>query len=177
MLKISVDFQIPFPRSLVYATYRDELVELGLSLPNVKSLELKSHQKINQQVYLEIEWHGGGNIPNAARKLLSKSLFDWTEYDVWNNQTFTVDWHIRTHAYQEAISLSGQNRFLDQGDRTLVKNRGLLQVDLSAIHGVPSFTRNQMVSWIEKLLAKRIEPNLIQMGRNVESYLEQIRQS
>jgi hypothetical protein len=174
MLEISVDSQLPFSRSLVYVTYRDNLIELGADLPNVRSLQLKSRQETDQQVLIELEWRGGGDLPAAARKLLSEDLFNWTEYDVWDNHAFTVDWRIETHAYQEAVSLAGQNRFLDQGDYTLVESRGSLSVDLNAIHGMPSFLRDQMLHWVEELLAKKIEPNLVQMGQNVQKYLERM---
>jgi hypothetical protein len=177
MIEIAVDVQVPFSRSLVYATYRDQLIKLGATLPNVRSLQLKSRQETDQQVRLELEWRGGGDIPAAARKLLNENLFNWTEYDVWDNQAFTVDWRIETHAYREAVLLAGQNRFLDQGDRTVVENRGSLKVDLSAIHGVPPFLRDQMVHWVEGLLAQKIEPNLLQMGQNVQQYLEQTQRS
>ncbi len=42
MIEIAVDVQVPFSRSLVYTTYRDQLIELGAALPNVRSLQLKS---------------------------------------------------------------------------------------------------------------------------------------
>ncbi len=87
MIKISVDSQVSFSRSLVYATYRDKLMELGLYLPNVRSLQLKSRQEAERLV---LEWHGGGDIPAAARALLSEELFTWTEYDIWDNNEFTV---------------------------------------------------------------------------------------
>jgi len=173
MIKISVDSQVSFSRSLVYATYRDKLMELGPYLPNVRSLQLKSRQEADQQVRLVLEWHGGGDIPSAARSLLSEELFTWTEYDVWDNNKFTVDWRIETHAYREAVFLAGKNRFLDQGDRTLVESRAELRIDLSAMHGVPPFLRSQLVHLVEELLAKKIEPNLVQMGQSVQKYLEQ----
>jgi hypothetical protein len=173
MIKISVDSQVSFSRSLVYATYRDKLMELGPYLPNVRSLQLKSRQEADQQVRLVLEWHGGGDIPSAARSLLSEELFTWTEYDVWNNNEFTVDWRIETHAYREAVFLAGKNRFLDQGDLTLVESRAELRIDLSAMHGVLPFLRSQLVHLVEELLAKKIEPNLVQMGQSVQKYLEQ----
>jgi hypothetical protein len=173
MIEISVDSQVSFARSLVYATYRDKLLELGPSLPNVRSLQLKSRQEADQQVRLEIEWHGGGDIPAAARALLSEELFTWTEYDVWDSHAFTVDWRIETHAYREAVVLAGTNHFLDQGNHTLVASRGELRIDLSAIHGTSPFLLGQLVHRLEALLAKKIEPNLVQMGQTVQMYLEQ----
>lgn len=172
MIKISVDAQISFPRALVYATYRDRLMELGPDLPNVRSLQLKSRQEADQQVQLVLEWHGGGDIPAAARTLLSEELFTWTEYDVWDNNECAVDWRIETHAYQEAVFCAGRNHFLDQGSCTLVESRAEVRIDLSAIHGIPPFLRSRLVNLVEELLAKKIEPNLVQMGQIVQKYLE-----
>ncbi len=73
--------------------------------------------------------------------------------------------------------LAGQNRFLDHGDRTLVENRGSLKIDLSALQGMPPFLLDQMVHWVEGLLVKKIELNLVQMGQNVQQYLEQTQRS
>lgn len=172
-IKISVDSQVSFSRDLVYANYRDKLMELSPDLPNVRSLHLKSRQETDRQVQLVLEWHGGGDIPSAARALLSEELFTWTEYDVWDNNEFTVDWRIETHAYQEAVFCAGKNRFLDRGNCTLVESRAEVRIDLSAIHGVSPFLRGQLVHWVEGLLAKKIEPNLVQMGQSVQKYLEQ----
>jgi hypothetical protein len=172
-IEISVDSQVSFSRDLVYATYQDKLMELSPDLPNVRSLHLKSRHETDRQVQLVLEWHGGGDIPSAARALLSEELFTWTEYDVWDNNEFTVDWRIETHAYQEAVFCAGKNRFLDRGNCTLVESRAEVRIDLSAIHGVSPFLRGQLVHWVEGLLAKKIEPNLVQMGQSVQKYLEQ----
>lgn len=172
-IEISVDSQVSFSRDLVYATYRDKLMELGTDLPNVRSLHLKSRQETDRQVQLVLEWYGGGDIPSAARALLSEELFTWTEYDLWENNEFTVDWRIETHAYQEAVFCAGKNRFLDRGNFTLVESRAEVRIDLSTIHGVPPFLLGQLVHSVEGLLAKKIEPNLVQMGQSVQKYLEQ----
>jgi hypothetical protein len=97
----------------------------------------------------------------------------WTEYDVWDNNEFTVDWRIETHAYREAVFCFGKNRFLDKDNSTLVESRCELRIDPSAIQGVPTFLLGQLVHLVEELVAKKIEPNLVQMGQNVQKYLEQ----
>jgi hypothetical protein len=173
MIKISVDSQVSFSRDLVYATYRDKLMELGPYLPNVRSLQLKSRQGEERLVRLVLEWHGGGDIPAAARSLLSEELFTWTEYDLWDNNEFTVDWRIETHAYREAVFCAGKNRFLERGNCTLVESRAEVRIDLSAVHGVSPFLLSQLVHLVEELLSKKIEPNLMQMGQSVQKYLEQ----
>jgi hypothetical protein len=108
---------------------------------------------------------------------LSEELFTWTEYDIWDNNEFTVDWRIETHAYQEAVFCAGKNRFLDRGNCTLVESRAEVRIDLSAIHGVPPFLLSRLVHLVEELLAKKIEPNLVQMGQSVQKYLEQTQQT
>jgi hypothetical protein len=178
MIKIAVDSQIAFPRSVVYTTYRDRLIELVPYLPNVRSLQVKSRQETDQRIRIVLEWHGGGDIPAAARALLSEGLLMWTEYDVWDGNAFTVEWRIETHAYREAVFCAGKNHFLEQGNhRTLVESRGELRIDPSKIHGVPSFLIGQLVHLIEEVLAKKIEPNLVQMGQGVQAYLQRLSNS
>ncbi len=64
---INVDLSVPFPRSLVYITYRDKLLDLVSSLPNVRSVEARSRRQENGLIYSVNVWHGGGQIPLALR--------------------------------------------------------------------------------------------------------------
>jgi hypothetical protein len=75
---ISADTKIPFPRSLVYATYRDKLVELVPYMPNVRQITLLSRRQAGSNIYTVNEWYGGSEIPAAARVLLSEDMLSWT---------------------------------------------------------------------------------------------------
>jgi len=53
------------------------------------------------------EWHGGGEIPVVARAVLSEAMLSWTDLATWNESEFTTEWHIKTHAFTEAVHCAG----------------------------------------------------------------------
>ncbi|PMB21402.1 hypothetical protein CEN45_14835 [Fischerella thermalis CCMEE 5198] len=169
---ISADTRISFPLSLVYATYRDKLIELVPYMPNVRQIEVKSRQEEDKRVYSINEWHGGGDIPLAARAILSEDMLSWTEYNTWNEAEFVVEWQIKTHAFTEAVHCAGKNRFIADGDATLIKSCGELIIDPKQIKGVPWFIATKVANIVEDFLSKKVEPNLFQMSEGVRQYLE-----
>lgn len=170
---ISLDTRIPFPRPLVYKTYRDKLIELLPYMPNVRHIEIKSQRQENERTYLINEWRGGGEIPAVARAVLSEDMLSWTEHNVWDEAEFTLEWRIKTHAYTEAVHCGGKNRFVDAGDSTVIENRGELVIDQKKLEGVPPFLRGSVASIVEDFLGKKVGPNLVQMGEGVCEYLKQ----
>lgn len=171
-MRISVDTHIPFPRALVYATYRDKLVELTPYMANVRHIEAKSRREKDGQIHCINEWHGGGEIPAIARAVLSEELLSWTEYDVWDESAFTLEWHIETHLFKEAVYCAGKNRFVEDGNATLIESRGELKIDPNQLQAIPPFLTRTIANVIEDVLGKQIEPNLVQMSEGVRRYLE-----
>lgn len=168
---ISLDTRIPFPRSLVYSTYRDKLIELLPYMPNVRHIEIKSHRQENGRIYCINEWRGGGEIPAVARAVISEDMLSWTEHNIWDEAEFTLEWRIKTHAYTEAVNCGGKNRFLEEGDSTVIENRGKLLIDREKLEGIPPFLRGSVASIVEDFLGKKVGPNLVQMGEGVREYL------
>ena len=172
-MNISIDTRIPFPRSLVYATYRDKLIELVPYMPNVRYIKVESRRQEAGQIYCVNNWRGGGDIPMAARAVLSENMLSWREYTTWNESEFTVSWRIETQAFTEAVHCAGKNRFIEDGNTTLIENRGELTIDPKQIKGVPGFLTNQVALLVEDFLGKNIQPNLLQMSQGVRQYLVQ----
>ncbi|SRR5579883_1201744 len=164
---------LPFPRLLVYTTYRDRLVEIVPFLPNVRQIEVKSRQSEDGIVRLVNVWHGGGEIPAIARAILSEAMLSWTDYAVWNDAAFTTDWRTETHAFTEAVHCVGTNRFLEVNNGTRIDCLGKLTIDPNKISGVPFFLTHTVAQTVEDFLIKKIEPNLAQVGEGVRHYLEQ----
>jgi len=172
-MNISNNSSIPFPRSLVYATFQDKLVELVPYMPNVRDIKIKSRQDKDGNIYCVNEWHGGGDIPMAARAIISEEMLSWTEYNTWNVEDFTLEWSIQTHAFTEAVSCSGINRFLEKNGTTMIESRGKLIIDPKEIKGVPQFLTGQIAHVVEEFLGQKIKPNLLQMSEGVRKYLQQ----
>ncbi|WP_088243968.1 hypothetical protein [Calothrix rhizosoleniae] len=172
-MNISNNSSIPFARSLVYPTFQDKLVELVPYMPNVLDIEVKSRQEKDGKIYCVNEWHGGGDIPMAARAIISEEMLSWTEYNTWKVEDFTLEWSIKTHAFTEAVSCGGINRFLEKNGNTVIESRGELIIDPKKIKGVPQFISGQIAHVVEEFLGQKIKPNLLQMSEGVRKYLEE----
>ena len=99
-------------------------------------------------------------------------MLSWTEHDLWNEAEFGLEWRIETHAFTAAVSCAGKNRFIADGNTTVIESRGELKIDPTQIKGVPSFLANGVARVVEDFLGKKIEPNLRQMSEGVRHYLE-----
>jgi hypothetical protein len=164
---------VPFPRSLVYVTFRDRLVELVPYLPQVRSITVKSRREEGAQVHSTNEWQGTGEIPPLLRPWLSDDLLKWTEYNIWNNTEFTLQWRIETHAFSKAFHYAGENLFLEEDGQTIIESQGQLWVEPQQLQGIPSPLRNKVAQMAEKFLGKRMEPNQLQIAEGVCHYLGQ----
>lgn len=171
-MEITADARIPFPRPLVFATYRDKLADLVEYLPNVRAIEVKSRKDEGPVVKLLNVWHGGGDIPAAARAFISESMLSWDDDATWNETDFTCDWRISTHAFTEAVRCVGKNRFLEDGAGTLLQIRGELVIDGKKLAGVPKLLAGTVSKAVEDLLSKKIPPNLLQTADGVRKFLE-----
>lgn len=169
---INSDVYLPFPRPLVYATYRDKLLELAAQMSSVKSVTLKSRQEQNGKVQQVYEWHGKSDIPAVLKAFLSEDLLTWTDFATWKETTFITDWQIRPHAFSEAILWAGEDRYLEEGNGTRIISKGELSIDAKRLKGVPGFLTGQVSRVAEELLAKQAEPNFVEMSQCVQAYLE-----
>lgn len=174
-MKISTEAYIPFPRRQVYTTFRDQVLELVPYMSNVRSIEVKSRREEDGSIFSINEWHGGGDIPVAIRAIVNEVMLTWTEYDTWKEADFTLEWHIQTHVFTEAVHCEGRNRFIEEGNGTRVESLGELTIDPKQIDGFPLFLRGAVARNVEEFLGSKIEPNLFEMSKGVSQYLNRKR--
>ncbi len=170
-MKLEADARLPFPREAVFRAYRDHLVDLLPYLPNVRGIEVKSRRDEGTRVHFENIWRGGGDIPAAARAVLSESMLNWTDYATWDERAWTCTWRIETHAFTEAVRCAGRNAFIADGDATRLEIRGDLEIDARKIKGVPGFMAGSVARAVEQVLVSKIQPNLVETVRGLEKYL------
>ncbi len=171
-MELTADATIPFPRPVVFAAYRDRLVDMLEYLPNVRRIEVRSRKHAPGRVDLVNVWHGGGEIPAAARAVLSEAMLSWTDYATWDEASWTCAWRIETHAFTEAVTCEGRNRFVEVEGGTRIEIRGALSIDASKISGVPRFLAGKVGSTVEAFLAQKIRPNLIEVTAGLRRFLE-----
>ena len=87
----------------MFAAYRDDLVKLLPYLPNVRRIEIKSRKDDGPRSDFVNVWHGGGEIPAAARAILSESMLSWTDYAAWLSDQWVCEWRTDSQALRFAI--------------------------------------------------------------------------
>lgn len=171
-MKLSADCTLPFPVERVFAAYRDHLVDLVEFLPNIRRIDEKSRAVEGSLTSIVNEWHGGGDIPSAARMVLSESMLSWTDYASWHADDLTCAWRIETHSFTEAVSCEGKNRFVTTPEGTRLEIRGEISIDAAKIRGVPRLLSKSVSKTVEDVLVKKITPNLLSVSDGLTRYLE-----
>ncbi len=170
-MELSADATLPFPRPMVFAAYRDDLTKLLQYLPNVRDIEVKSRREDGHHVELVNLWHGGGEIPAAARAVLSEAMLSWTDYASWDASKWTCEWRTETHSFTEAVDCRGVNQFIEVDGGTRIEIRGNLRIDAKKVKGVPGFLAGKVASAVESFLAAKIRPNLVEVTEGLRKYL------
>ncbi len=166
-MEIHADAVIPFPRALVFATYRDGLAELTELMLNIVSIEVVSRSERPGEVDLVNDWTGGGDIPAVARSFLKESMLRWTDRATWFEADHRVAWRTDAHAFAHAIQSAGTNRFVEIPEGTRFELRGNLTCDASKIPGVPRLLAKTVGASIEKVMVGQIAKNATEMARGV----------
>ena len=173
-MELRADARLPYPRDVVLATYRDDITKILAYLPNVRRIDVKSRKEQGPICELVNVWHGGGDIPAAARAVLSEAMLSWTDYATWNADQLRCDWRIETHAMSEAVHCAGCNTFLEDGPgKTLLEIRGKLEIDAHKIRGVPGFMAGKVGRTVEEFLGNKIQPNLVETAKALTRYMDE----
>ena len=169
-MKLDADAFLPFSRERVFRTYRDKLVELVPFLPAVRAIEVKERDDQPPLTRVVNVWHGGGDIPAAARAFLSQKMLSFTDRATWDESLWTCDWRMEAHSFREAVHAAGRNEFLEAegGCRFLI--HGELRIDGNKLP-VPRFLAASAGAAVAKFLAGVIRPNLLETVRGVERFL------
>jgi hypothetical protein len=170
-VKLTADATLPFPRPVVFATYRDHLLSLLPYLPNVRKIEMGSRIEKGPVVEMVNVWHGGGEIPAVARAVISESMLSWTDHARWDESAFVCDWRVETHAFTDAVTCEGRHTFVPDGDGTRLETRGTLTIDASNIRAVPRLLAPRVSRLVAEFLAAKIQPNLVEVTKGLGQFL------
>jgi hypothetical protein len=171
-VKLVADAKLPFARPVVFAAYRDHLLDLLPYLPNVRRIDVGSRVERGPIVEMQNVWHGGGEIPAVARAVLHESMLSWTDHARWDAEEFVCEWKIQTHAFTEAVSCEGRHSFVSDGDGTRLETRGDLTIDASKVPAVPRLLARRVGGIVAEFLAAKIQPNLVEVSKGLAQYLQ-----
>ena len=183
-MQIEADAVIPFPREIVFRTYRDDLPALIEFLPYVRRIEAGERDVLSsdhdtpgadaheQDVRATHTWYGGGEIPIPVQRALGDTAFCWDERGRWCEHQWTCAWDIETRAFREAVRCSGTHTFVALGDRTRLEIAGSMSFDLSAVKALPTFLAGGLSKTVEQFVSRQITANLLSVSDAITRYLE-----
>lgn len=171
-MDLSVDARIPFPPDVVFAACRDDIVQLLPYLPAVRTIQITSRKESGPIVDLVVDWCAGGDVFAPIRALIGPSAFSWTDYATWNADALSVDWRTKTRVFGEAMRCGARDVFLQDGSSgTILRVRGVLEVDAKEIPGIPSVFASKMGRSFETFLVGRLQVSIEDTAKALTRYL------
>jgi hypothetical protein len=170
-MKIQADAKLPFPRELVYRTYRDKLPQMVQYLPNVKNIEVLEQKPEGSTLHIKNLWWAKAEIPKIAQSFIKPEMLSWFDFADWHEDRFATGWRIQLRVLEKAVSCAGENQFEAVGDTTIIHIRGELSFDLREVPGVPRFLAGSIGPTVEKFVVGQITPNLLEVSKGIEQYL------
>ena len=172
-MQILSESRIAYPREQVYLAYRDKLPDIAKFIPDIREIVVHSREETSTGVKLHNEWISDREVPAMVAKIIKPEHLRWDDHADWNDELSHVDWVIKTRAFTESVTCAGRNSILAEGDdNTLVRLTGTLTINVRDIPGVPSFLAKRLAPQIEKFIVSLITPNLEEVNKSIQRYLD-----
>ncbi len=175
MAAIDIKDEVAHSREKVFMTFRDELTELLPHLPDVKDIEVKDRNQVDEDTVEVVNlWKAEAEeIPRIARPFIKPEMLEWTDTATWRQDSWKCDWVIEVGFLSDAVTCKGTTSYLAKGeDKTEVQITGSLEVDARQIPGVPRLGAGKIGNVIEGFVVRLITPNLTNINRGLERYLK-----
>lgn len=172
-MRIHSSSVLPFPRSLVYETYRDRLSAIAEEMTDIRKIDVLSrNEEDDQTVRIHNRWYAQVTLPAMAERVVKQEWRQWDDHAVWRDDAFAVDWRLEIPTFGDQVQCSGRNSFVEVEGGTEVSIDGDLQIRIKKIPGVPSVLLRRALPEVEKFIARMIAPNLQKVNESLQTVLE-----
>jgi hypothetical protein len=113
------------------------------------------------------------DVPSYAKSIIKPELLRWDDFATWNEAGGYCDWALKTRVFTDSFTCSGRNQFLEDSGGTRVLLTGQLQISMKDIPGVPRFLAGTLGPQVEKFITSLITPNLEQVNRSIERFMDE----
>lgn len=172
-MEIKSESRIYHPRDAVFQAYRDRLADIIKYNPDIREVQVVSREDEGDITKLHNVWISDRDIPSIVSKILKPEHLRWDDYAEWDNKGFYCNWTIKTRAFTDAVTCSGRNSFVDDGESTRVILSGTLDIRLKDLPGVPSFLAKRLAPKLEKFIVSLITPNLERVNSSLQRFLDE----
>ncbi len=171
-MKIHSVSMVHHPREAVFRAYRDRLSDIAAYIPDVREIKVESRDDSGSVTKLHNVWIAQRDVPTALKMVLKPENLRWDDYATWREDGFTCEWEIKTRVFRDKVSCRGRNTFTVDGGQTKVLLSGELEIDMASVPGVPRLLARKLGPKIEKFIVSLITPNLEQVNKSLERFLD-----
>jgi len=174
-MHFAFDETIHHPIERVYPVLRDRLPAMVPFLESVESIEVQTRtEEGDGRLRLLNIWQGStSQAPSAVRPFMSRDMLRWKDHAVWNDAEKRVEWRFETFHLDRLFDAHGANTFTPaEGGATRIEIAGTLEVYPERVPGVPRLLARRLAPRIESFVIGLITPNLAQLPRAVQAYLD-----
>ncbi len=173
-MKIYSESRIHHPVDAVYQVYRDRLPEIAAYLPDVARIVVREREDTGNGPKLLNEWFADPSIPQIAQRFIKDDMKRWLDHATWHDDERYVAWVIELPSFGEQVVCSGRNSFFADGKGTRVVLDGDLQIKVTKVPGLPRMMVRKVVPKVEEFVVKLITPNLEQVNRSLEQFMDDL---
>lgn len=172
-MKFSLVDEIPHPRTVVFSTHRDKLIDLVPYLLQIESIQCESRTEEGAMIRMINHWQASAeDIPAPIRPFLKPERLSWVDRAAWDGAKWRCDWEITISALPEAVTARGSSIFLAEGEETIVQMTGEFLIHPDRIPGVPTFVAKATAPTLERFIVGLLQPNLRRSNQAVRQYIE-----
>ena len=173
-MRFALTDEIAWPLELVYDTHRDKLEEILDYLPNVENIEILEKQVEGEVTRFVKRWTGSSNdIPSVLRPVVKPEYLQWIDRATWDRGAFTTAWELELDFLKGAMSARGLNRFIADGDITIIEMEGEFNIHPERLSLVPGPIARKAAPALERFVVELVKPNLRGTNQAVERFIEE----
>jgi hypothetical protein len=179
-MEFAKESRVRYPAPLLLETMIERMEAIVPFLPNIEAIETLEKKKRRDGCWEILRrWHAKvDRVPAVVRPFLSEEMYQWFDHALWVPREYKVEWR-QEPVYRAASNLyecHGTNFFLpapeDSEHTSCVRITGSLQVYPERLPGVPAFLARRVAPQVEAFLIRMIEPNLTELAKGLEEYLD-----
>jgi hypothetical protein len=169
--------RVTHPAALVLDTMIERMEDIVPFLPSVDAIDLKSREdQPDERIHIVRRWQGSiEQAPRAVRPFLKRETLAWIDDAFWRPADFAVDWTLLT-SQAGLYECSGTNRMepdpREPETTTLMTIEGELRVYPERLPGVPRLIARRLAPTVEAFVIKLIAPNLTEVAKGLQGYLD-----
>lgn len=173
-MRFTVTDEIGFPREVVYPAVRDRIEDLVDYLPNVDRIEvLEKHIEGPVHRFVKRWTASAQEVPVLLRPAIKPEYLQWVDHATWDGAAYTTEWHHDLVFLKGAMTARGLNRYIDEGDVTVIELEGEITIHPERLAFLPGPVARKLAPAIERFVVEVIKPNLRSTNQAIEAWLEE----